>query len=174
MPSRRHQVLSGLILMPSLSKAGPGLVQQANAPEPGRHALLVGCTRYPSLPSSRWLEGPGNDVVLMRTLLIEHYHFSPEKIVTLAEGVGGEVNRPTRAQISANSIAWRRRSGVVIRSSSCSPATAASSPIRTPRIPMTRSRTAWTRSSCPPTSGNGSTRSKRWKTRSSTMSSASG
>ena len=35
----------------------------------------------------------------MRTLLIERYHFPPEKIVTLAEGAGGEVNRPTRAHI---------------------------------------------------------------------------
>lgn len=78
---------------------GRSFPQQVNAPEPGRHALLVGCTRYPNLPGSRWLEGPGNDIVLMRTLLIEHYHFPPEKIVTLAEGAGGEVNRPTRAHI---------------------------------------------------------------------------
>ena len=90
-------IVIGLMLIVGID--GQSIAQQANAPEPGRHALLVGCTRYPSLPSTRWLEGPGNDVVLMRALLIERYHFPPEKIVTLAEGAGGEVNRPTRAHI---------------------------------------------------------------------------
>jgi hypothetical protein len=91
-----HLVIGfGIVISAShWASAQPGV-----APAPNRHALLVGCTRYPSLPKERWLEGPGNDVVLMRKLLIERYHFLPEQIVTLAEGPGGEVNRPTRARI---------------------------------------------------------------------------
>jgi len=63
------------------------------------HALLVGCTKYPHLLPSRQLVGPGNDVVLMRRLLVERFAFPPSHIVTLAEGVGGEGMRPTRANI---------------------------------------------------------------------------
>jgi hypothetical protein len=64
----------------------------------GYHALLVGCTRYPSLGKFAELEGPANDVVLMRTLLIDRFKFPPRSIVVLTED-RGEHHRPTRANI---------------------------------------------------------------------------
>jgi hypothetical protein len=91
----------------SLTGTGPGAVpKRANLPAPTpvpvpeadrNQALLVGCTRYPNLESP-WLEGPGNDVVLMRTLLVENFHFPDPAIVTLAEG-GDSDHRPTRGNI---------------------------------------------------------------------------
>ena len=44
-------IVIGLTLIVGID--GQSIAQQANAPEPGRHALLVGCTRYPSLPRDR-------------------------------------------------------------------------------------------------------------------------
>ena len=65
----------------------------------GRHALLVGCTRYPELPLSMQLRGPANDVALMKKLLIERFGFSENNIVTLTEDAGSELRLPTRANI---------------------------------------------------------------------------
>src|SRR3989304_4355896 len=70
---------------------------------PGRRirALLVGCTSYPELEklSPRWrLRGPGNDVVLMRQLLIDRFAVPREEIGTLSEVEGG-AHRPIRANI---------------------------------------------------------------------------
>ena len=70
-------IVIGLMLIVGIDSQR--IAQQANAPEPGRHALLVGCTQYPSLSKEKWLVGPGNDVVLMRALLIERYHFPPRE-----------------------------------------------------------------------------------------------
>src|SRR6266702_4941932 len=63
-----------------------------------KHALLVGCTRYDKLPDHR-LEGPANDVVLMRRVLKERFGFADRDIVTLAES--NAAGRPTRANIKA-------------------------------------------------------------------------
>jgi hypothetical protein len=61
-----------------------------------RHALLVGCTKYDSLPENMQLQGPSNDVALMRKLLMEHFDFADNQIVTLTEDSG---SRPTRFNI---------------------------------------------------------------------------
>ncbi len=64
-----------------------------------RHALLVGCTRYPNLEGTfAHLQGPGNDVVLMRQVLKDRFGFKDENIVTLAEAAGAD-KKPTRAHI---------------------------------------------------------------------------
>ncbi len=64
-----------------------------------RHALLVGCTRYDCLPPALSnLEGPGNDVVLLRKVLQERFHFPEENITVLSESAGDD-NRPTLAHI---------------------------------------------------------------------------
>jgi hypothetical protein len=79
----------------------PPIAPRAGAEEvaaPGRHALLVGCTKYPSLVMAQQLAGPANDVLLMRTLLIEHFQFSAEEITILSEDAGGD-RRPIRANI---------------------------------------------------------------------------
>jgi hypothetical protein len=65
----------------------------------GKHALLVGVTRYDNLAPSSHLSGPGNDVKLLRTTLIERYGFPPENVVSLTEDEGAPDKRPTRANI---------------------------------------------------------------------------
>ena len=65
----------------------------------GRRALLVGVTKYDHLPRDKHLEGPANDVRLMRRLLQERYQFPADGIVTLAEDEGIPARRPTRANI---------------------------------------------------------------------------
>ena len=67
-----------------------------------KRALLVGCTRYANLPPASQLEGPANDVVLMRMVLMEHFGFPDQAIMTLSEEAGkarGEAFRPTRENI---------------------------------------------------------------------------
>lgn len=63
-----------------------------------RLALLVGCTKYPSLPAKWRLEGPANDIALWRRLLRERFGFKPEHIKVLSEAAGGD-DAPTRAHI---------------------------------------------------------------------------
>ncbi len=74
------------------------------APFPQGRALLVGCTAYPNLDVQQ-LEGPANDVMLMRTLLTGRFGFLNDNIVTLSEAeakiTGDESRRPTRNSIKA-------------------------------------------------------------------------
>lgn len=67
---------------------------------PAKRALLVGCTKYPNLPEVRWLKGPGNDVTLLKSVLMSRFGFSKENTQTLAgwDGVPQQ-QRPTRANI---------------------------------------------------------------------------
>src|SRR5262245_59571847 len=68
-------------------------------PTPGRrHALLVGVTRYPALPPKFQLEGPANDVELLRRTLGERFGFPAADIVILTEP-GRPQRRPTRSNI---------------------------------------------------------------------------
>lgn len=64
-----------------------------------RHALLIGVSRYPSLSVDMQLEGPANDVRLIRRLLLER-GFQPEHIRVLTEGQDADTP-PTRAAILA-------------------------------------------------------------------------
>jgi len=81
----------GSIRLPNLFFPGPL--------PPGKHALLVGCTKYPNLGPGLQLRGPGNDVVLMRELLVRHFGFPDDEIVTLAEHEKNKENRPMRGNI---------------------------------------------------------------------------
>ena len=65
----------------------------------GRRALLVGVTRYDHLPRAYHLQGPANDVQLMKRLLMERYEFSKVGIVCLSEDEGVPERRPIRANI---------------------------------------------------------------------------
>ena len=62
------------------------------------HALLIGVSNYPSLDKSLQLEGPANDVQLMRDLL-KTTGFAESHIRVLADGVAGAAAQPTRAAI---------------------------------------------------------------------------
>jgi hypothetical protein len=75
-------------------QAGPA----APAGDSSRHALLVGCTKYQNLIDRWQLRGPGNDVALVRRLLMERFGFPAANIVALVEDAGAD-NRPTRANI---------------------------------------------------------------------------
>ena len=60
---------------------------QLLANEPGnKHALLVGVTKYDHLDQHYWLQGPANDVVLIRDLLTNKFRFKKHHITVLAEG----------------------------------------------------------------------------------------
>ncbi|HVW39227.1 MAG TPA: caspase family protein [Pirellulales bacterium] len=63
----------------------------------GRRALLVGCGSYLHR-SIRPLEGPINDVRLMKEVLVDRCGFSPDEITTLA-GAANADDAPTRANI---------------------------------------------------------------------------
>jgi hypothetical protein len=69
---------------------------------PVKRALLVGCTTYDNLDSQYYLEGPANDVLLMRDVLKKYYDFKDNNVVILSEAEGkqrGKDYRPTRANI---------------------------------------------------------------------------
>jgi len=61
------------------------------------YALLIGVSGYPTLPSAHRLEGPRNDVALLRDVLSRH-GFRPDNIRILADGVAA-AEEPTRARI---------------------------------------------------------------------------
>lgn len=76
-------------------------VEKTTAKKPNLRALLVACTKYPTLTIGEQLEGPGNDVTLIRQLLIDRFQFDPKNIAVLseAEGQKNEKNKPFRAHI---------------------------------------------------------------------------
>jgi hypothetical protein len=66
-----------------------------------KYALLVGCTKYYN--HAAWeLQGPANDVKLLRQVLVDHFGFddkhADQYVVTLAEG-SDDRHRPTKANI---------------------------------------------------------------------------
>ena len=65
---------------------------------PTKFALLVGCTSYDNLDSAFHLEGPSNDVQLMKEMLLDRFEFRRENIKSLVEGAG-LANRPIRRYI---------------------------------------------------------------------------
>lgn len=63
-------------------------------------ALLVGCTRYPFLARDRWLEGPANDVELLKRLLTDGaLGPPPDSLRVLVGWPEDEAERPTRGNI---------------------------------------------------------------------------
>lgn len=84
-------LLAAAVVMRTAS--GAGLEAQ-----PPSYALLVGCSKYYNNPSKS-LEGPANDVVLMRELLERRFGFKAHDIVTLAE-MSEEGYKPTRVNIA--------------------------------------------------------------------------
>src|SRR4051812_49253802 len=93
-------LLAACLCFPGESQSQP--TRADAAPRKPRHALLVGVTFYENLPKSRHLAGPGNDVLLVRKLLIEKLHFHPDQIVILSEQEGKDCGKnflPTRANI---------------------------------------------------------------------------
>jgi len=92
----------GIVL--SLACLGSVVVWRGGvAEEPGhgsrRYALLVGCTKYFSLPTAKHLAGPANDVELMAQTLVDRFGFRPDRIVKLSEKQPDSRHRPRRANI---------------------------------------------------------------------------
>ncbi len=105
-----------------------------------RIALLVGCTHYDNLGESFQLLGPGNDVLLMRKLLVERFGFPHDAITILSEASGQEY-RPTRANIEREfrRLARVARSGdqiLVLLAGHGSQAPARSAPQDSPAVRM--------------------------------------
>ena len=63
------------------------------------HALLVGVSDYPNLPRRLWLRAPGNDVALMREVLLTR-GFKAGDMRLLVSRAGGALE-PTRQNILA-------------------------------------------------------------------------
>lgn len=82
----------GTVPRAPLKPVGKAVVANVN-----RRALLVGCGDYMN-PDIRPLEGPANDVQLLKQVLTERCGFSPEAITTLA-GDATSSQAPTRANI---------------------------------------------------------------------------
>jgi Caspase domain len=83
----------------------PAQAAQKAGPDPapsvrntGKRALLVGVTTYDNVPKAH-LDGPSNDVRLMRRFLEERYQFPASAIVSLTDDDGAAAQRPTRANI---------------------------------------------------------------------------
>jgi hypothetical protein len=85
----------GLLLL--LCVIGRPFAAQPSPGQPRRHALLIGVTTYSNLDKRFDLEGPINDVALVRATLQERVRFRPEDIVELTET--SAAGRPTRANI---------------------------------------------------------------------------
>jgi Caspase domain len=64
-----------------------------------RHALLVGVSSYPALEAKLQLEGPKNDIPLIRSVL-ERRGFTSANTQVLADGVSGAID-PSRAAVLA-------------------------------------------------------------------------
>jgi hypothetical protein len=111
--------LLGLLFLAGVSFAQ--LTDGELAARDDRHALLVGVTYYENLPKGRHLTGPGNDVVLMRRLLIDKLRFRSDRVVVLSEEQGKERGKdflPTKANIAREfqrlAVAAKRGDHVVI------------------------------------------------------------
>lgn len=62
--------------------------------------LLIGCTVYPNLDRKLWLQGPANDVRLLRDVLLAYpWDVNPDDIVVLTGWPDDARTRPTRANI---------------------------------------------------------------------------
>jgi len=68
--------------------------------EETKHALLVGCTKYANLARHFQLEGPINDVQLMRQTLVDRFQFDSggKGITILSESIDSD-GRPTKQNI---------------------------------------------------------------------------
>lgn len=80
-----------------LATGGSGAARQPGKPQ--RHALLIGVTRYPNLAERHQLNGPANDVALMRKTLVERLGVARDHITELAGWPSDAAQRPTRANI---------------------------------------------------------------------------
>ena len=85
-----------------------GLIQPALAE---RHALLVGVSNYPALDAKLQLEGPKNDIPLIRSVL-ERRGFAAGNMQVLADGVTGAAD-PNRIAVLAamDQLVAKSRSG---------------------------------------------------------------
>src|SRR5579884_129672 len=125
MPQRRRLqlfcvVMVGLLLPACSQRAVPDRASSAQpAPVPqtatrsadtstGYHALLVGVTDYRN-PHVRRLQGPANDVDLMRRLLHDRFGFPEQAMVTLKASSDNAYRRPTRKNILAELDALAQR-----------------------------------------------------------------
>ena len=64
----------------------------------GNHALLIGVTFYENLEKGMHLDGPENDMLLMKELLTKRYGFPEANVRILSEHAGRD-NLPTRKNI---------------------------------------------------------------------------
>jgi hypothetical protein len=94
---------TAVLILAFILLAEPGLPAAARAgadSKAGRHALLVGVTRYPNLGEAYQLKGPANDAALLAKLLRERYGFAAQNIHILSEDAGPD-RLPERKNIEA-------------------------------------------------------------------------
>jgi hypothetical protein len=77
-----------------------GLLLSVDAVAETKHALLVGCTEYKSLPEDKQLKGSENDVKLFRQVLLDRFDFEPQRDkISVLTASQDKDNQPTRANI---------------------------------------------------------------------------
>src|SRR5579871_6215147 len=95
------RLVAGVVLLLLIGAPSPGRGQQARTDRVDRlvltdgrpvsvaqvyrqsHALLIGINRYKNRPRNLWLSYADNDVNELKQLLIDHYGFEPQNVVTL-------------------------------------------------------------------------------------------
>ncbi len=93
---RLFHVLGALLIASTL------LLAPVQAETRRNFAILVGVSDYPSIAKESWLQGPRNDMELVRGFLASNpaVAFQPDDIVVLADGLEGAAE-PTLANIRA-------------------------------------------------------------------------
>jgi hypothetical protein len=74
---------------------------RATLPVPQKHALLIGCTRYPFCPQAPELWGPANDIPAYASLLERKFGFASQNIRILLGWPDQVQDRPTGRNIAA-------------------------------------------------------------------------
>ena len=103
-PGPGLQLAAALMYLCGLSATGP-----SQAAAQSKHALLVGCTVYPNLEERFHLQGPANDVALVRDLLTTRFGLPEQNVVTLSDAAGQEALLPTHKNIEREWVSLAER-----------------------------------------------------------------
>jgi hypothetical protein len=90
---------TSLVALVALAFTGSHGIGADPASTPQRHALLIGCTKYPNCKRIKTLNGPPNDVRLFSGILTERFGFEEKNIVRLVGWGDDPAHRPTHDNI---------------------------------------------------------------------------
>ncbi|MDR1963102.1 MAG: caspase family protein, partial [Planctomycetaceae bacterium] len=73
---------SNLAIIPN----GSGVTFRGGADTPDKYALLVGINEYAHLKKSEWLDGCQNDIIGVKSIIIDRFGFDTKNVTTLLDG----------------------------------------------------------------------------------------